>query len=89
MTNDISRIPYFGIPQFPPTKQQMREQNRRDGTKYILECLICKKDFDSSDKKHDDERLSVCYCSFQCWGKSIDNVYAESEYRRNHRHDRK
>lgn len=68
----------------PPTKEQMRRKDRRDGKTNIQKCLICEKEFDSLDKKHDDERLSVCYCSFQCWGKSLDNVYAEMEYRRKH-----
>lgn len=81
------RKPPSFYPPIPPTKQQMRERDRRDGKTHFLKCLICEKDFDSLDKKHDDQRIDICYCSFQCWGKSLDNVCAEIEYRRKHRHD--
>lgn len=78
-------IPPLYIPQFPPTKKQIRDNLRRQKQYDIQTCLICKNLFDNLDKKHDDERLSSCYCSFKCWGASLDGIYAEIEYRRKNR----
>jgi hypothetical protein len=75
-------LPYFP-PEFP-IKKQMRESDRREGKTNILTCLICNKEFNDLDKKHDSDELSSCYCSFQCKGKSLDNLYDEIQARKSH-----
>lgn len=72
----------FNIPPRFPTIQQLRNNERRLGNKHILTCLICNKEFDDLDKKHDNEQLRSCYCSFQCQGKSLDNIYDEIQMRK-------